>query len=123
MPGDGVAGQARSGWREGELEPSVRATPAERKPPTEGAGGTFRERFPVFSVSLKINIVAPAGEPLEIPGSDSARPRRVTASQGAAGAARGMGASRNAGFAADSAYAQDRPARYRTVTISAFWSA
>lgn len=76
-----------------------------------------------FSVSLKINIVAPAGEPLEIPGSDSARPRRVTASQGAAGAARGMGASRNAGFAADSAYAQDRPARYWTVTISAFWSA
>lgn len=48
MPGDGVAGQARSVRREGELEPSVRATPAERKPPTEGAGGTFRERFPVF---------------------------------------------------------------------------
>lgn len=48
MPGDGVAGQARSVRREGELEPSVRATPAERKPPTEGAGGTFRGRFPVF---------------------------------------------------------------------------
>lgn len=48
MPRDGVAGQARPVRRGGELEPSVRAAPAERKPPTEGAGGTFRERFPVF---------------------------------------------------------------------------
>ena len=47
MPRDGVAGQARPVRRGGELEPSVRAAPAERKPPTEGAGGTFRERFPV----------------------------------------------------------------------------
>lgn len=89
-----------------------------RKVPVARSVGGFR-----FFGPLKINIVAPAGEPLEIPGNDSARPRRVTASQGAAGAARGVGASRNAGFAADSAYAQDRPARYRTVTISAFWSA
>lgn len=120
----------RRGRRAGEVGSARRRVGAERPRHAgreETAHGRCRWHVPQavsgFSVSLKINIVAPAGEPLEIPGSDSARPRRVTASQGAAGAARGVGASRNARFAADSAYAQDRPARYRTVTISAFWSA
>lgn len=120
----------RRGRRAGEVGAARRRLGAERPRHAgreETAHGRCRRHVPRavsgFSVSLKINIVAPAGEPLEIPGSDSARLRRVTASQGAAGAARGVGASRNAGLAADSAYAQDRPARYRTVTISAFWSA
>lgn len=120
----------RRGRRAGEVGAARRRVGAERPHHAgreETAHGRCRWHVPRavsgFSVSLKINIVAPAGEPLEIPGSDSARLRRVTASQGAAGAARGVGASRNAGLAADSAYAQDRPARYRTVTISAFWSA
>lgn len=120
----------RRGRRAGEVGAARRRVGAERPRHAgreETAHGRRRWHVPRavsgFSVSLKINIVAPAGETLEIPGSDSARPRRVTASQGAAGAARGVGASRNAGFAADSAYAQDRPAHYRTVTISAFWSA
>lgn len=120
----------RRGRRAGEVGAARRRVGAERPRHAgreETAHGRCRWHVPQavsgFSVSLKINIVAPAGEPLEILGSDSARPRRVTASQGAAGAARGVGASRNARFAADSAYAQDRPARYRTVTISAFWSA
>lgn len=120
----------RRGRRAGEASAARRRVGAERPRRTgreETAHGRCRWHVPRavsgFSVSLKINIVAPAGGSFEIPGSDSARPRRLTTSQGAAGAARGVGASRNAAFAADSAYAQDRPARYRTVTISAFWSA
>ena len=108
---------AKASWSRASAPRRPRGNRPRKVPVARSASG-FR-----FFGPLKINIVAPAGEPLEIPGNDSARPRRVTASQGAAGAARGVGASRNAGFAADSAYAQDRPARYRTVTISAFWSA
>ena len=82
----------RRGHRAGEVGAARRRVGAERPRHAgreETAHGRCRWHVPRavsgFSVSLKINIVAPAGEPLEIPGSDSARPRRVTASQGAGG--------------------------------------